>query len=86
MKGHCSELYNHKSCCGNTVLNCPKQQEEDTHPIFPEEITIAVASLKRGKYASRVSYLNKVMLKDVLNNLKLLAKEEISKDRAWFKA
>ena len=48
---YCSELYNYESCGDNTVLDCSQPPEEDLQPILPEEVEIAVASLKKGKSA-----------------------------------
>ena len=48
---YCSELYNYESCGDNTVLDCSKPPEEDLQPILPEEVEIAVTSLKKGKSA-----------------------------------
>ena len=42
---YCSELYNYESCGDNALL------EEDLQPILREEVEIAVAQLKKGKYA-----------------------------------
>ena len=39
---YCSDLYNYESCEDNTVLDCSQP---------PEEVEIAVASLKKGKSA-----------------------------------
>ena len=35
----------------NTVLDCSKHQEKDLQPIVREEVDIAVAALKKGKFA-----------------------------------
>ena len=48
---YCSELYNHKSCGYNTVLDCSQPPEEDLQPILREEVEIAIESLKKGKSA-----------------------------------
>ena len=48
---YCSELYNYESCRDNTELECSQPPEEDLQPILPEEVEIAVASLKMGKSA-----------------------------------
>ena len=45
----CSKLYNYESCGDNAVLDCSQPPEEDLQPILPEEVEIAVASLKKGK-------------------------------------
>ena len=47
---YCSELYNYESCGDNAVLDC-SQPPEDLQPILLEEVEIAVASLKKGKFA-----------------------------------
>ena len=47
----CSELYNYESYGDNAVLDCSQPPEEDLQPILPEEVVIAVASLKKGKSA-----------------------------------
>ena len=47
---YCSELYNHKSCGDNPVLDC-SHNPEDLQRILCEEAKIAVASLKKGKSA-----------------------------------
>ena len=39
------------SCGDNAILDCSQPPEEDLHPIFREEVEIAVASLKKGKSA-----------------------------------
>ena len=48
---YCSDLYNYESCGDNAVLDCSQPSEEDLQPILREEVEIAVASLKKGKFA-----------------------------------
>ena len=48
---YCSEMYKYESCGDNAVLDCSQPPEEDLQPILREEVEIAVASLKKGKYA-----------------------------------
>ena len=48
---NCSELYKYESCRDNAVLDRSQPQEEDLQPILREEVEIAVASLKKGKFA-----------------------------------
>ena len=46
-----SELYNYESCRDKAVLDCSQPPEEDLQPILCEEVEIAEASLKKGKFA-----------------------------------
>ena len=48
---YCSELYNHKANGDPSVLNCPKTDIEDDHPILRREVEASVQSLKKGKSA-----------------------------------
>ena len=48
---YCSELYNHKRCGSNAVLDCIQPPGEDLQPILCEDVEIAVASLKTRKSA-----------------------------------
>ena len=48
---YCSELYNYKANGDPSVLNCPKTDTEDDHPILRREVEAAVQSLKKGKTA-----------------------------------
>ena len=48
---YCSELYNYKTNGDSSVLNCPKTDTEDDHPILQREVEAAVQSLKRRKSA-----------------------------------
>ena len=45
---YCTELYNHNS---NGVLDCPKADAEDDHPILHKEVEAVLQSLKKGKSA-----------------------------------
>ena len=49
------ELYNHESCGDNAVLDC-SQPLEDLQLILPEEVEIAVVSLKKGKLPELIIY------------------------------
>ena len=44
-------LYSHKTNEDSSVLNCPKTDAEDDHPIFRKEVEAAVQSLKKGESA-----------------------------------
>ena len=46
---YCTELYNHKASGDPSVLNCPKTDTEDDHPILYKEVEAAVKSMKKGK-------------------------------------
>ena len=48
---YCSELYNQKANGDPSVLNCPRTDTEDDHPILRREVDAAVQSLKKGKSA-----------------------------------
>ena len=48
---YCSELYNYESCGDNAVLDCSQPLEVHLQPILCEEVEIAVASLKKEKFA-----------------------------------
>ena len=48
---YCSELYNYKANGDPLVLNCPKTDTEDDHPILRREVEAAVQLLKKGKSA-----------------------------------
>ena len=48
---YCSELYNCKTNGDSSVLNCPKTDTEDDHPILRREVEAAVQLLKKGKSA-----------------------------------
>ena len=48
---YCSELYSYKASGDPSVLNCPKTDTEDDHPILRREVETAVHSLKKGKSA-----------------------------------
>ena len=48
---YCSELYNYKANGGLSVLNCPKVDTENDHPILRREVEAAVQALKKGKSA-----------------------------------
>ena len=48
---YCSELYNYKANDYPSVLNCPKTDIKDDHPILHREVEAAVQSLKPGKSA-----------------------------------
>ena len=48
---YCSELYNHKANGDPSVVNCPKIDTENDHPIFRKEVEAAVQSLKKRKSA-----------------------------------
>ena len=48
---YCSELNNHEANGDPSVLNCPKTDTEDDHPIPRKEVEAAVQSLKKGKSA-----------------------------------
>ena len=48
---YCSELYNYKVNGDPSVVNCPKTDTEDDHPILHREVEAAVQSLKKGKSA-----------------------------------
>ena len=48
---YCSELYNHKRCGDNAVLDCSQLPEEDLQQIFCDVVKISVASMKSGKSA-----------------------------------
>ena len=50
-KEHCTELYNYKANGDPSVLDCPKTDTEDDHPIIRREVEAAVLSLKKGKTA-----------------------------------
>ena len=45
------ELYNHKANRYSSVLNCPRTDTEDDHPILRKEVEAAVLSLMKGKSA-----------------------------------
>ena len=47
----CSELYNYKANGDPSVLNCPRTDTEDDHPILRKEVEAAVLSLMKGKSA-----------------------------------
>ena len=44
-----TELYNHKANGDLSVLDCPRTDTEDDHPILRKEVEAAVQSLKKGK-------------------------------------
>ena len=46
---YCSELDNHKANGDPSVLNCPRTDTEDDHPIRRKEMEAVVQSLKKGK-------------------------------------
>ena len=46
-----SETYNYKANGDPSVLNCPKTDTEDDHPIHHKEVEAAVQSLKKEKSA-----------------------------------
>ena len=48
---YCSEQYNYKANGDPSVLNCPKPDSEDDHPILHREVEAAVQSLEKGKSA-----------------------------------
>ena len=48
---YCSELYNYEANGDPSVLNCPRTDTEDDHPILRREVEAAVQSLKKGKSA-----------------------------------
>ena len=48
---YCCELYNPKPNGDQSVLNCPKTDTENDHPILHREVEAAVQSLKKGKSA-----------------------------------
>ena len=48
---YCSELYNYKANGDPSVLDCPKTDTEDDHPVLRREMEAAVQSLKKGKSA-----------------------------------
>ena len=47
---YCSEPHNYESCGDNAILDCSRSPQEDLQPILREEVEIAVASLKKGKF------------------------------------
>ena len=46
---YCTELYNHKASGDPSVLDCPRTDTEDDHPILRKEVEAAVQLLKKGK-------------------------------------
>ena len=44
-------MYNYKANGDPSVLNCPRTDKEDDHPIIRKEVEAAVQSLKKGKSA-----------------------------------
>ena len=46
---YCSELYNYKANGDPSVLDCPKTDTEDDHPVLRRKAEAAVQSLKKGK-------------------------------------
>ena len=48
---YCSELHNHKANGDLSVLNFPRRDTEDDHPIFRWAVEAAVQSLNKGKSA-----------------------------------
>ena len=46
-----SELYSYKANGNPSVLNCPRTDTEDDHPILRKEVEAAVRSSKKGKSA-----------------------------------
>ena len=46
-----TELYNHKANGDPSVLDCPRTDTEDDHPIHRKEVEAAVQLLKKGKSA-----------------------------------
>ena len=48
---YCIELYNHKANGDPSVLDCPRTDTEDDHPILRKEVEAAVQPLKKGKSA-----------------------------------
>ena len=56
---YCSELYNYKANGDPSVLNCPRTDTEDDHPIFCREGEAAVQSLKKeSQLESKTSQQN----------------------------
>ena len=47
-KKYCFELHNHKAHRDLSVLNYPKTDTKDDHPILRKEVEIAVQSLKKA--------------------------------------
>ena len=54
---YCSELYNYEANGDPSVLNCPRTDTEDDHPILRREMKATVQSLKKGKSAGVDNFL-----------------------------
>ena len=48
---YCTELCNHMANGDPSVLDCPRTDTEDDHPILRKEVEAAVQPLKKGKSA-----------------------------------